>query len=138
MVFVFTDHILILMLFTFWLPAHIAHLVGFIIANVNDIYINWKIFAIGDIAGWGLLCGVTSLFVFLVDWPLWILWVYYGVHIILISTILTDACLFQESISVQSIKALVRETVIESLLIPWGAGLIAGIACFFIFGTYKA
>ncbi len=123
----FTDDQLIIFLFSFWLPAHIAHLIAFIWANKDDIYLDWKIFFLGDLGGWGLVCGVSALLIYVIPaTPHWVLYIYYLFHILLISTMLTDVALSQESISVTNIKAYAVETLVESILIPWAAGLVIG------------
>ena len=68
MLFILSDpDLLIRLLFIFWLPAHLVHLIAFIIANLDDIFLDWKIFFLGDLAGWGLLAGVTTLWVYLLE-----------------------------------------------------------------------
>ncbi|MHA1776016.1 MAG: hypothetical protein DRO88_07460 [Promethearchaeia archaeon] len=130
---IFTDANLIRLLFTFWLAAHIAHLIAFIFANLDDIFIS-KVFFLGDLAGWGLVCGVTLLLINVWHAPRWILWVYYAVHILIVSTVFSDLALYQDSISLTNLKALIRETLIESLLIPWGVGIAVGVISAVIFG----
>ncbi|QEE15234.1 hypothetical protein DSAG12_01058 [Promethearchaeum syntrophicum] len=123
----FTDAQLIIFLYSFWLPAHIAHLIFFIIANKDDIYLDWKIFFLGDLGGWGLVCGVTALFVYIIPaTPEWVILTFYGIHILLISTLLTDVSMSEESISLTNLKAYVLETLVESILIPWAAGIVIG------------
>ena len=123
----FTDAQLIIFLYSFWLPAHIVHLIAFMIANKDDIYLDWKTFFLGDLGGWGLVCGVTALLVLVIDpTPYWVLYTYYVIHILLLSTMLTDVSLSQESISIANIKSIIVETLIESILIPWAAGIAIG------------
>lgn len=129
-----TDAMFIELLYLFWLPAHVAHLIGSMIANRNDIFIDWRIFFLGDLAGWGLLCGFTALVLYLTEWPIWVLWVYYGIHILIISTIMTDSALYQETLSVSSVGKIITETLVESMLIPWVAGFAVGILSVWIFG----
>lgn len=116
---------LIKLLLVFWLPAHFAHLIAFIIANLDDIFLDWKIFFLGDLAGWGVLCGVTLIGSFF-DMPLIWLYLYYIFHILILSTIFTDAALYQETISVSNLKMIFIETLIESILIPWAVGIGVG------------
>lgn len=130
----FTDATLIRLLFVFWLPAYVAHLVGFMIANHDDIFFDWKRFALGDIAGWGILCGITVLFVTFLDSPRWILYLVYGIHTLILSTIFTDASLYQETISAANIGKIFMETLVESILIPWAAGVGVGVIFVLIFG----
>ena len=47
-------------------------------------------------------------------------------EIMTISTILTDVSMSQETISIANLKAIIVETLIESILIPWAAGIIIG------------
>ncbi len=131
---VLTDDILIRLLFVFWLPAYLAHLLSFIIANIDDIFFDWKRFALGDIAGWGIICGITVLFVYFLDSPRWVLYLVYGIHTLILSTIFTDASLYQETISASNIFKIFIETLIESILIPWAAGIGVGVICVLIFG----
>ena len=133
LLFTLTDTILIELLYLFWLPAHAAHLIGSMIANRNDIFIDWKVFFLGDLAGWGLLCGFTALVLYLTEWPLWVLWIYYGVHILILSTIFTDSALYQETLSVTNIAKVLTETIVESIFIPWVAGFVVGILSVWIF-----
>lgn len=130
---IFTDADLIRLLFTFWLAAHIAHLIAFIFANLDDIFIS-KVFFLGDLAGWGLVCGMTLLLINVWHSPRWVIWVYYALHILVISTIFSDLALYQDSIALTDIKALIRETLVESLLIPWGVGITVGVISAVIFG----
>lgn len=130
---ILSDADLIRLLFTFWALAHVAHLIAFIFANLDDILIS-KIFFLGDLAGWGLVCGMTLLFINIWEVPRWVIWVYYVFHILVLSTIFTDLALFQDSISLTNIKALFMETLIESILIPWGAGIVVGVISALIFG----
>jgi len=122
----FTDAQLIVFLYSFWLPAHIIHLITFMIANKDDIYLDWKIFFLGDLGGWGLVCGVTALLLYVIPSPQWVLYAFYGIHILLLSTILTDVSMSQETISIANLKEIIVETLIESILIPWGAGIAIG------------
>ena len=118
---------LLIFLYSFWLPAHIVHLIAFMFANKDDIYLDWKIFFLGDLGGWGLVCGVTILLAWIIpDAPQWILYTYYVIHILLISTLLTDVSMSEESISFTNLKAYIVETLIESILIPWAAGIVIG------------
>ena len=118
---------LIIFLYSFWLPAQFVHLIAFILANKDDIYFDWKTFYLGDLGSWGLLCGVTLLLTLVIEsTPLWVLYTYYGIHIFIISTILTDVSMSQETISIANLKAIIVETLIESILIPWGAGIVVG------------
>ena len=118
---------LIIFLYSFWLPAQFAHLIAFIIANKDDIYLDWKIFYLGDLGSWGLLCGVTLLLIYIIPaTPHWVIYLYYGIHIFILSTILTDVSMSQETISIANLKAIIVETLIESILIPWGAGIVIG------------
>ena len=128
-----SDPDLIRLLFTFWAVAQVAHLIAFIFANRDDIFIS-KIFWLGDLASWGLICGMTILFVNVWGSPRWLIWLYYGIHILIISTIFSDLALFQDSVSLTNLKELFRETLIESILIPWGAGIVLGVISAFIFG----
>ena len=130
----FTDDNLMRLLFVFWLPAYIFHLVAFMIANHDDIFFDWKRFALGDIASWGIICGITVLLVQFLDSPRWILYLVYGIHTLIISTIFTDASLYQETISAANIWKIFMETIIESILIPWAAGVGAGVISVLIFG----
>ncbi len=123
----FTDAQLIIFLYSFWLPAHIVHLIAFIIANKDDIYLDWKTFFLGDLGGWGLVCGVTALLIYIIPaTPHWVLYLFYGIHILILSTMLTDVSMSQESISIANFKSIIVETLIESILIPWAAGIIIG------------
>jgi len=123
----FTDAQLIIFLYSFWLPAHITHLIAFIFANKDDIYLDWKIFFLGDLGGWGLVCAVTALLIYIIpSTPEWVILTFYGVHILLISTLLTDGSMSEESISFTNLKAYVLETLVESILIPWAAGIVIG------------
>lgn len=130
---ILSDADLIRLLFTFWAAAHVAHLIAFIFANLDDIFIS-KIFFLGDLAGWGMVCGMTILFVNVWEVPRWVIGIYYGIHILVISTIFSDIALYQDSIALTNIKALFRETLIESILIPWGAGIVVGVVSALIFG----
>mgnify|MGYP006312609879 CR=1 FL=1 len=123
---ILSDADLIHLLFVFWLPAHLAHLISFIIANLDDIFLDWKIFMLGDIAGWGMVCGMTALWIYLLNWNIWWLYGYYIFHILILSTLFTDAALFQETISVSNLKVIFVETILESILIPWAIGIIIG------------
>jgi len=123
----FTDPQLIIFLYSFWLPAHIVHLIAFMWANRDDIYLDWKIFYLGDLGGWGLVCGITLLLIYIIpETPHWVLYLFYVIHILLLSTMLTDVSLSQETISIANLKAIIVETLIESILIPWGAGIVIG------------
>ena len=128
-----TDTLLYELLYLFWLPAHVAHVIGSMIANRNDIFIDWRIFFLGDLAGWGLLCGFSALVLSLTEWPLWVLWIYYGVHILILSTIFTDSALYQETLSVNNIAKVLTETLVESILIPWTAGIATGLLSVWLF-----
>ncbi|MHA1617856.1 MAG: hypothetical protein ACTSVZ_01145, partial [Promethearchaeota archaeon] len=130
---VLSDPDLIRLLFTFWAAAHVAHLIAFIFANRDDIYIS-KIFFLGDLASWGLVCGMTILFVNVWGSPRWIIWLFYAIHILIISTIFSDMALYQDSVSLTNIKELFKETLIESILIPWGVGIVIGVGSAFLFG----
>ena len=123
---ILSDTHLIQLLFVFWLPAHIVHLIAFILANLDDIFLDWKRFFLGDIAGWGLLCGMTMLWVFGLDISIWWLYGYYLFHIFVVSTLFTDLALYQETISVSNIKAIFVETLFESIFIPWISGILLG------------
>lgn len=124
---IFTDGQLIIFLYSFWLPAHFVHLIAFIIANKDDIYLDWKIFFLGDLGGWGLVCGITALIIFIIPaTPLWVLYTFYLIHILVLSTILTDVSMSQETISIANFKAIIIETLVESILIPWAAGIAIG------------
>lgn len=124
---IFTDAQLIIFLYSFWLPAQFVHLIAFIIANKDDIYLDWKIFYLGDLGSWGLLCGVTLLLIYIIPaTPHWVIYLYYGIHIFILSTILTDVSMSQETISIANLKAIIVETLVESILIPWGAGIVIG------------
>ncbi|MHA1511529.1 MAG: hypothetical protein ACTSRX_07405, partial [Promethearchaeota archaeon] len=95
--------------------------------NKDDIYLDWKIFYLGDLGSWGLLCGVTLLLIYIIPaTPHWVIYLYYGIHIFILSTILTDVSMSQETISIANLKAIIVETLIESILIPWGAGITIG------------
>ena len=123
----FTDAQLIIFLYSFWLPAQFAHLIAFIIANKDDIYLDWKIFYLGDLGSWGLLCGVTALLLYIIPaTPYWVIYLYYVIHIFVLSTILTDVSMSQETISIANFKAIIIETLVESILIPWAAGIVIG------------
>jgi len=128
-----TADLLIQLLYLFWLPAHLGHLIGSMIANRNDIFIDWRIFYLGDLAGWGLLCGFTALVLYLTEWPIWVLYIYYGLHILILSTIMTDSALYQETLSVNNIAKIITETLVESMLIPWVSGFAVGILSVWIF-----
>lgn len=130
---ILSDANLIRLLFTFWAAAHVAHLIAFIFANLDDILIS-KIFFLGDLAAWGLVCGMTVLFINVWAVPRWVIWGYYIVHCLVFSTIFSDLALYQDSISLTNIKALFRETLIESIIIPWGAGIVVGVISALIFG----
>ena len=82
----FTDAQLIIFLYSFWLPAHIVHLIAFIIANKDDIYLDWKTFFLGDLGGWGLVCGVTALLVLVIeptfDTLMWVNFYFYDLSFI--------------------------------------------------------
>jgi hypothetical protein len=123
---ILSDPDLLRLLFIFWLPAHIIHLVAFILANIDDIFLDWKRFFLGDIAGWGLLCGMTMLWVFGLDISIWWLYGYYIFHILVVSTLFTDLALYQETVSVSNIKMIFVETLFESILIPWISGILIG------------
>lgn len=126
------DWILVQALLTFWLPATIAHLIAFITANLDDIIFDWKVFWIGDVASYAVLAGVTYLnYVF--HWPGLIIWIYYLVHVLIITTVASDASMYQETISVSNFKAIFKETLIESIGIPWIIGLAVGTGCYFLF-----
>ncbi|MBA7573182.1 hypothetical protein ES708_14977 [subsurface metagenome] len=122
----FTDPQLIIFLYSFWLPAHFVHLIAFMWANKDDIYLDWKIFFLGDLGGWGLVCGVTALLLYVIPAPYWVFYTFYGIHILLLSTMLTDVSMSQETISIANLKAIIIETLIESILIPWAAGIAIG------------
>ncbi len=130
---ILSDPLLIKLLFIFWLPAQIVHLIAFIIANLDDIFIDWKVFFLGDIAGWGVVCGVTLLWINFLNISIWWLYGYYFLHLFLISTIFTDAALYQETISVSNLKMIFIETLVESILIPWVAGIGIGAIVAWIF-----
>ncbi|WP_457557241.1 hypothetical protein [Candidatus Harpocratesius sp.] len=130
---IFTDADLIRLLFTFWAAAHVAHLIAFIFANLDDIFIS-KIFFLGDLAGWGLVCGLTVLMINVWQVPRWMIWGFYIFHILVISTIFSDLALYQDSIALTDIKGLIRETLIESIVIPWGVGIVVGVISAVIFG----
>ena len=122
----FTDAQLITFLFSFWLPAHIIHLIAFMWANRDDIYLDWKTFYLGDLGGWGLVCGITALLIYIIPAPHWVLYLFYVIHILILSTMLTDVSMSQETISIANLKAIIVETLVESILIPWGAGIVFG------------
>ncbi len=128
-----SDPDLIRLLFTFWAAAQVAHLIAFIFANRDDIFIS-KIFWLGDLASWGLVCGMTILFINVWATPRWLIWVYYGIHILVLSTIFSDLALFQDSVSLNNLKELFRETILESILIPWVVGIIIGVLSALLFG----
>ncbi|MHA1673663.1 MAG: hypothetical protein ACTSYI_08540 [Promethearchaeota archaeon] len=128
-----SDLDLIRLLFTFWVAAQIGHLIAFIFANHDDIFIS-KIFWLGDLASWGLVCGMTVLLINVWAVPRWLVWVYYGIHILVLSTIFSDLALFQDSVSMTNLKELFRETMVESILIPWGAGIVIGVLSALLFG----
>lgn len=126
MSFILSDPELVKLLFVFWLPAQIVHLIAFIIANIDDIFLDWKVFYLGDISGWGVICGVTLIWVNFLSISIWWLYGYYIFHILILSTLLSDAAMYQETISASNIKAIFVETMVESILIPWGAGIGLG------------
>ena len=128
----FTNPELIRLLLIFWLPAQIVHMVAFMIANWDDIFIDWKIFYLGDLAGYAIILGSTVI-ITSTNGPMWLLWTIYIVYILIISTLLTDAAMYQESMTSSKLKEVIKETLIESILIPWGCGIAVGVISYLIF-----
>jgi uncharacterized membrane protein len=53
---------------------------------------------------------------------------------VLISTILSDIFLNQDSLTMRPIKELIKETLKESILFPWISAILVGIIITAIFG----
>ncbi len=110
-------------LLSFWLPACIAHLIAFGIANRNDIIMKWRLFYLGDLLGWLLVVGVTFLFIDLLHFPEWVLWIFFGAYILIISTLASNLAYFHAS---SNFKTIITETLVESIIVPWIAGITLG------------
>ncbi len=129
---ILTPDIVIRLIFVFWIPAQVGHFLGFIVANHDDIYIEWKTFYLGDLLSWGI--------VGLVSWGLankgveeWVYWLYFIGHAIIISTILSDVFLNQDTFVVPSFDRFMLENIKESIAVPWIVGIIFGIISILVF-----
>ena len=74
-----TPDIIIKLIYLFWLPAQIGHLIGFLIANKDDIYLNKFTFYLGDLISWGIMALVSWLMVHY-QVEEWAIWLYYFGH----------------------------------------------------------
>ncbi len=125
--------LVIRLIFVFWIAAQVGHFIGFIIANHDDIYINWKKFYLGDLLSW-VIIGLISWWLASENVSEWIYWIYYLVHWLLISTVFSDIALNQDTFSLMSSKDFIIENLKESILIPWIVGIIFGFISILIFG----
>ena len=94
------------LIWVFWLPCTIVHMIVFIIANKDDININLPTFYLGHVISWVIVSLATY---FLIDSQS-SLWIFYIVYVLLISTILSDIFLQQESFSLRPFISSARKS----------------------------
>lgn len=130
-----TDAQILQLIWVFWLPVCISHTITYVIVNRNDIVWSLWIFVVSPL-NWAIIAGISWAFVHF-QWPQPLLWLFFTIFIVIISTLTSEIIMDEDSIwgsGHNGFWMTLKQEVRESLLYPWGVALIIGIICLLYFG----
>ena len=130
-----TDPQILQLIWVFWLPACIAHTITYVIVNRNDII--WSVwdFVVPPL-NWGIIGGISWAFVQF-HWSQPLLWLFYLIFIMVISTLTSELIMDEDSLWGSGHKGFwftLKEEIRESFIYPWVCALIVGLMCLGYFG----